>query len=301
MHTPPDPNTELETLLNYLWQSHGFDFTGYRRSSLTRRVNGRMQMLPVASYSEYTDYLKHHPEEFFPLFNTIEINFTSFFRDTSTWEYITTQIVPHLITSKPADKSIRIWSAGCASGEEIYTLAIVLAEALGEEQFRSRVQIFGTDVDKEVLKQARQGTYSSSAVMDIPGELLEKYFHQDGDRYVFRQDLRRSIIFCHHNLIQDAPMSKIDLLVCRNVLIYFNIETQVRVLVRFLFSLKESGFLFLGHTEIVPEEITALFSSVNLQHRVYTKLPSSKPPARLLTKALKKRQPGVGNSLHSGR
>lgn len=301
MHTPPDPNTEFETLLNYLWQSHGFDFTGYRRSSLMRRVDGMMQMLPVASYNEYIDYLKQHPEEFFPLFNTIEINFTSFFRDVSNWEYIATQIVPQLISSKPADKPIRIWSAGCSSGEEIYTLAIVLAEALGEEQFRSRVQIVGTDVDKEVLKQARQGSYSSSAVVDIQGKLLEKYFHQDGDRYVFRQDLRRSIRFYHHNLIQDAPMPKIDLLVCRNVLIYFNIETQVRVLARFFFSLKESGFLFLGHTEMLPEEITALFSSVNLQHRVYSKLPSSQLPARLFTKALKKRQPGVGNSLHSGK
>ena len=156
------------------------------------------------------------------------------------------------------------------------------------EQFCSRVQIYATDVDKEALGQALQGSYLSSQVEGIPDRFLEKYFEQAGDRYIFRKDLRRCIIFNHHNVIENAPMSKIDLLVCRNVLIYFNLETQVRVLVRFFFSLKDGGVLFLGNTETVPKEIATLFNWVNLPYRIFSKLPKVKLSPSLLIKALKR-------------
>jgi two-component system CheB/CheR fusion protein len=167
---------------------------------------------------------------------------------------------------------------------------MVLAEALGMEQFRSRVQIFGTDVDKEALSQARQGSYLCTEVEGIPDDLLEKYFEPANGRYVFRKDLRRRIIFSHHNLIEDAPMSKIDLLVCRNTLIYFNLDAQIRVLVRFHFSMKDNGFLFLGNTEIVPSAIATLFQPMNLQNRIFTKCPRDNLNSRLLVKALKSSQ-----------
>lgn len=290
MNSPlPDTNPAFEALLLYLRQTHGFDFTGYKRASLMRRVQHRMQMLPTESYSNYIDYLIEHPEEFLPLFNAIDINFTRFFRDTAAWDYIAAQIIPQIL-AQPSNQPIRVWSAGCASGEETYTLAILLAEALGIEQFKARVQIFATDVDREALNQARQGSYFSSEVADLPGNLLEKYFEQADDHYIFRKDLRRCFIFNHHNLIQDAPMSKIDLLVCRNVLIYFTLEAQVRVLVRFYFGLKDSGFLFLGGTEVVPSEIANLFDRVGWRHRIFTKLPKVELSPRLLVKALKRPQ-----------
>jgi len=288
MLPPPEINPAFEALMDYLRQSHGFDFTGYKRSSLMRRVQYRMQTLEIEGYSVYSDYLKEHPEEFTPLFNTIEVNFTDFFRNPSAWEYVTESIIPKIIAGKSSDEPIRAWSAGCASGEETYTLAILLAEALGAEQFCSRVKIYGTDIDKEVLNQAQQSSYGSSQVVDIPPTLLERYFKRVDQHYVFRKDLRRSIVFCRHDLIQDAPMSKIDLLICRNVLIYFNIDAQTRALARFHFSLKDSGFLFLGTAEMLPT-YTNFFTLVNLQQRVFTKVPKGDLNQRLLHRALDRR------------
>lgn len=278
-------NCEFEALLDYLKQVHGFDFTGYKRASLTRRVLHRMQLLQIDSYCDYLDYLKLHLEESAHLFNTILINFTSFFRDASAWQYVAAQIVPRLIAGKSESEPIRVWNAGCASGEETYTLAIVLAEALGVEQYNKRVQIFSTDVDEEALKQAVKGSYVSSQVAGIPPTLLQRYFEPADDRYVFRKDLCRSILFCRHNMIEDAPMSNIDLLVCRNVLIYFEIEAQMRSLARFHFGLKDSGFLFLGSAEMVPTH-TKFFTSVDTKQRVMTKIQRGDANQSLLNKAL---------------
>ena len=285
----PETNPTVEALLDYLRQNHGFDFTGYKRSSLMRRLEQRMQTIAISSYSDYFEYLKVHPQEFNALFNTIDINVTSFFRDAPVWDYVSAQIIPQIIAGKSLSEPIRVWSAGCASGEETYTLAIILTHALGVEQFRERVQIYATDVDKEALNQARLGSYSSREVVSIPTTLLEQYFEQVAQRYVFRKDLRRSIIFYRHNLIQDAPMSEIDLLVCRNVLIYFNTEAQTRALVRFHFGLKNSGFLLLGKAEMLPTH-TNLFTPVEPGQRVFSKIPKGHLNQRLLLTALDTRR-----------
>ena len=287
MNSQPETNPCFEALLQYIKQTHNFDYTGYKRPSLLRRVQYRMDMIPIEGYSNYTNYLEKNPEEFRHLFNTIEINLTWFFRNASAWDYMAANVIPQIIANKISDEPIRAWSAGCASGEETYSLAILLAEALGIEQFCSRVHIFGTDLDKDAISQARQGSYRSNQVTGIPDYLLEKYFDKVNDCYVFRKDLRRYISFSQHNLIEDAPMSKIDLLACRNTLIYLSLETQIRVMVRFHFGLKDNGFLFLGHTEIVPPEITSMFRGINYEHHVLTKLPKSLHPL-LLVRALKR-------------
>jgi two-component system, chemotaxis family, CheB/CheR fusion protein len=248
--TSAERNPAFEALLIYLRQSRGFDFTGYKRSTLIRRVSKRMQILDVGDFGDYLDYLEVHPEEFNFLFNTILINVTSFFRDAVAWEYLKEQVFPLMIAQKQSTEQIRIWSAGCASGEEAYTLAILMAENLGIEQFRQRVKIYATDVDEEALNQSRQALYSTKDIEEIPVELRQKYFEPTGNRYIFRQDLRRSVIFGRHDLLQDAPISRLDLLVCRNTLMYFNSETQGRVLARFHFALNDRGFLFLGKAEI---------------------------------------------------
>ena len=288
MNSPLETNPCFEALLQYLKQTHNFDYTGYKRPSLMRRVQYRMNMLPIEGYRNYTNYLQENPQEFRHLFNTIEINLTAFFRNASAWDYIAANVIPQVIASKSSDEPIRVWSAGCATGEEVYTLAILLSEALGVEQFRSRVQIFGTDLDFDAISQARQGSYPTSAVSAIPDYILKKYFEQIDGNYVFRKDLRRRIIFTQHNLIEDAPMSKIDLLTCRNTLIYLNRETQIRVLARFHFGLKDNSFLFLGHTEVVQSEIASLFRGVNYEHRVFSKIAKVKLHPRLLVKVLKR-------------
>src|SRR5262249_42646283 len=164
MSAPPDTTKaaqEFEALLEFLKHSRGFDFTGYKRSSLWRRIGKRMQGLHLERYGDYLDYLEVHPEEFPQLFNTILINVTSFFRDTTAWEFLTASVVPLVLAEKKPSDLIRVWSAGCASGEEAYTLAIVLAEALGLASFHKRVKIYATDVDEEALLQARQASYST--------------------------------------------------------------------------------------------------------------------------------------------
>jgi two-component system, chemotaxis family, CheB/CheR fusion protein len=219
---------------------------------------------------EYQTYLEKHPEEFGLLFNTILINVTSFFRDPEAWGYVSSQIVPRLLAGSRPDSAIRIWSSGCASGEEAYTLAIILAEQLGIEQFRRRVKIYASDVDEDALAQWRHATYTASQIQDLPTELLARYFERIDDRFVFHKDLRRSIIFGRHDLVQDAPISRVNLLVCRNTLMYFTRDTQAKVLNRFHFALRDGGFLFMGRAELLLTH-AELFTPVELKWRIFTK------------------------------
>ncbi|MBE8998913.1 MULTISPECIES: CheR family methyltransferase [unclassified Nostoc] len=282
--TSADRDPKFENLLIYLRQSRGFDFTGYKRSTLMRRVRKRMQSLNIENFEEYLDYLEVYPEEFNYLFNTILINVTAFFRDSSAWEYLAEEILPNLIRNKNTSDQIRIWSAGCASGEEAYTLAMLMAERLGAEEFRQRVKIYATDVDEEALNQARQATYSAKDVQAVSDELRQKYFEIVGNRYVFRQDLRRSVIFGRHDLLQDAPISRLDLLVSRNTLMYFNSETQGRILARFHFALNDTGYLFLGKAEMLLMH-SSLFTPIDLKNRIFSKVSSVNIRDRLLVMA----------------
>ncbi len=260
----------VEALLDYLKGTRGFEFTAYKRSSLVRRIQKRLQAVNVGSYEEYQTYLEGHPEEFGLLFNTILINVTSFFRDPDAWGFVSSQIVPRVIASGRPEAAIRAWSTGCASGEEAYTIAIILAEQLGLEQFRRRVKIYASDVDEDALMQARHATYTASQVQDVPPELLARYFERVDNRYLFHRDLRRSIIFGRHDLVQDAPISRVNLLVCRNTLMYFTRDAQASVLNRFHFALRDGGFLFMGRAELLLTH-AELFTPVELKWRVFTK------------------------------
>jgi len=273
---PVDP--EFESLLLYLKEARGFDFTGYKRSSLMRRVNRRMSQVEAGSYPEYLDYLQVHPDEFTLLFNTVLINVTGFFRDPDAWEYLTGDVLPTLLAVKPHDEPIRVWSAGCASGEEAYTLAIALAETIGVDSFRERVKIYATDVDEEQLGEARQATYGAREMASVPVGLTEKYFEPVGDRFTFRKDLRRCVIFGRNDLVQDAPISRIDLLTCRNTLMYFNAETQSKILSRFHFALCDGGVLFLGKAEMLLSH-GSLFTPMDLKRRVFRRVPRAMPMA----------------------
>jgi two-component system CheB/CheR fusion protein len=275
---------QFENLLSYLQQNRGFDFTGYKRPSVMRRVKRRMQLVNLDSFVDYLDYLEVHPEEFFQLFNTILINVTSFFRDPASWEYLAKEIIPRILKEKQPDETVRVWSAGCASGEEAYTAAMVLAEAMGVETFRRRVKVYATDVDEEALGIARQASYAAKDLQDIDSALRSKYFEPLNGRYIFRADLRRSVIFGRHDLVQDAPISKLDLLVCRNTLMYFNSETQARILARFHFALNENGCLFLGRAELLLTH-SHLFTPLDLRFRIFSKVPHVNMRDRLLAMA----------------
>jgi two-component system CheB/CheR fusion protein len=265
------PETPLDVLLAHLKRTRGFDFTGYKRTSLERRIHKRMEAIGVADYGGYLDYLEVHQDEFGALFDTILINVTGFFRDPPAWDYYRSDVVPRLLDAVGSDDPIRVWCAGCASGEETYTMAMVLAEAIGVEAYQERVKIYATEVDDDALIQARAASYSAKDVEAIPPELLDRYFAHSDRRFTFRKDLRRSVIFGRNDLTQDAPISRIDLLTCRNTLMYFNAETQARILGRFHFALNPWGYLFLGKAEMLITH-SDLFRPVNVQRRVFAKV-----------------------------
>jgi two-component system CheB/CheR fusion protein len=270
--SPTEQDRDFEPLLLYLQQSRGFDFTGYKRSTLMRRVQKRMGQVSIADFAQYLDYLQVHPDEFAQLFNTILINVTSFFRDPETWTFLGREVVPRIVEPGAADAPIRCWCAGVASGEEAYSLAILLAEALGVDQFRQRVKIYATDVDEEALSQARLAAQTAHDMEAVPPELVGRYFEETGAGHTFRNDLRRSLIFGRHDLVQDAPISRLDLLVCRNTLMYFTSETQTRVLARLHYALNDGAYLLLGKAETLLTH-SNLFTPVDLRHRVFTKVP----------------------------
>jgi two-component system, chemotaxis family, CheB/CheR fusion protein len=267
---PLEAGEEFEQLLEFLRMSRGFDFTGYKRATLVRRIAKRAAQLGMDDFGGYLDYLQVHPDEFPILFDTILINVTEFFRDRAAWDYIAAEVVPRL-AAKRMSEPIRVWSAGCASGEEAYSAAMLLCEALGGEAYAERVKVYATDVDEDALAHARNG-YPPEAIAAVPDDLVKKYFDVQAGRYSFRPGLRRTIIFGRHDLMQDAPIGRIDLLICRNTLMYFTAESQERILGRFHYAINEEGFLFLGRAEMLLTH-AGLFRPVELRHRVFAKVP----------------------------
>lgn len=269
MTVNPD-ESGVEELLEFLRDSRSLDFTGYKRPSLTRRIRRRMETVQVETFEDYRDYLEVHPDEHGALVDTILINVTSFFRDPEAWTYLVDEVVPAIVAAKPSDSPIRLWSAGCATGEEAYTLAMVLAEHLGIEEFKARVKIYATDTDESALAEGRAARYSNQRLDSVPSELRARYFEPDGDRFMFRSDCRRSVIFGRHDVTRDAPISRLDLLVCRNVLMYLLRDTQRRALSRFHYALNDGGFLFLGKAETIFAHAD-LFTATSSRYRVFTR------------------------------
>src|SRR6478672_12527115 len=270
---PAQPTEEWAALLAYLLGARGFDFHGYKPASLERRIRKRMEAVGLDGFAAYQDYLEVHPNEFEILFNTILINVTSFFRDPAAWEAVRDLAIPAILSGKSAGDPIRVWSAGCATGEEAFTIAMLLAEALpSDDDFRDRVKIYATDIDDEALNSARHAAYNDKQTESVPLELRDKYFEPVDGLYLFRKDLRRQVIFGRHDLINDAPISRIDLLTCRNTLMYLNGETQARVLSRLHFALNEGGFLLLGRAETLMAHGHS-FVPIDLKRRLSRKGP----------------------------
>ena len=267
----PSATSDLESLLEHIKSVRGFDFTGYKRPSLQRRFAKRMQAVRAESFEAYRDYLDAHPDEFVELFNTILINVTSFFRDAPAWDYLRREVVPRIVEEAQARDSIRVWSTGCASGEEAYSLAICFAEALSEAEVSGRVKIYATDIDGEALAEGRHGVYASAKLENVPDDLRTRYFERHDHHWIVAAPLRRAVIFGRHDIVHDPPISRIDLLASRNTLIYFTPETQQGILANFHFALQPSGYLFLGKSERMLGRST-LFTPVDVKRRVFQKL-----------------------------
>jgi two-component system CheB/CheR fusion protein len=267
-------DASFDQLIEYIKSSRGFDFTGYKRPSLERRFEKRMQAARVEGYDAYRGHLEANPAEFAELFNTILINVTTFFRDPQAWDYLREDVVPRILEEAKERESIRVWSAGCASGEEAYSLAIVFAEAMPESEFRDRLKIYATDVDEEALTDGRHALYAASHLENVPDDLRERYFDRVEQRYAVRPELRRAVIFGRHDAVHDPPISRIDLLSSRNMLIYFTKEAQSQILTNFHFALRDSGFLFLGKSELMLAR-ARLFTPFDVKRRVFEKVPGA--------------------------
>lgn len=267
-----EPDGDFNDLIRHIQESRGIDFRGYKRTSLERRIRRRMEEVGCDSFAAYHAFLEAHPQEFIDLLNTVLINVTSFFRDSESWDVLRRDVVPRILERKGGNAPIRIWSVGCASGEEPYSLAMLFAEMLGTAEFCRRVKIYATDLDDAALNTARHATYSAREVESVPQALLERYFERANGHYVFQRELRKCVIFGRHNVVSDAPISRIDLLICRNLLIYLEADTQAIVLPRLHYALVNDGFLFLGKAETQLAR-SRMFEPVDLKSRIFIKVP----------------------------
>jgi two-component system CheB/CheR fusion protein len=262
---------ELQALIEYIQESRGIDFRGYKKSSLRRRIQRRMEEVNIDGFAAYLAFLSEKSDEFAQLLDTVLINVTSFFRDTEAWEALRTHVVPQLMARAGTERQLRVWSVGCATGEEPYSLAMAFAEAFGPDVC-NRLKIYATDLDEDALRLARHATYAPRDVEGVPPELLAKYFDRTPNHYVFQRELRKCVIFGRHNVVHDAPIIRIDLLVCRNLLIYLETDTQNQVLPRLHYALGEDGLMFLGKAETQLAR-SRLFEPVDLKHRIFRKVP----------------------------
>src|SRR5262245_2739775 len=261
---------QFEELLAFIRENRGFDFTGYKRPSLHRRIEKRMADTGTDSYGNYLELLKEDDNEFGQLFDTILINVTGFFRDMPAWQFLREEIVPKITSAKGTGEQIRIWSAGCATGEEAYSLAMVFAHEVGDADYADRVKIYATDVDERALSEGRHGIFAADQVKDVPDVFRERYFEPVDSRFIFSNDLRRAVIFGRNDLLVDPPISRIDLISTRNTLMYFNPDVQRRVLLNFHFALLPTGYLFLGRSETLLTR-SNLFVPIDLKKRVFAK------------------------------
>ena len=273
----------VELVLNHLKESRAFDFTGYKRGTLARRIEKRMEQVGVGSHEEYVDHLEVHPDEFEPLLNTILINVTSFFRDPDAWDAVRELVIPRLLAERP-EGQYRLWSAGCSSGQEAYSAVMLFADAIGLDGVRDRLKVYATDIDEEALDQARQAVYSGRELESLPPAMAERYFEDGPGGKVLLSELRRAVIFGRHDLLQDAPISRVDLLLCRNTLMYFNSDAQGRLVNRLHYSLADHGHLLLGKVEMLLGQ-GELFEAVDVKRRLFRKLNPPTIRGRLLAMA----------------
>ena len=272
---PLDPApTELEQLdrvLGLLKAHTKYDFRYYRKNMILRRVQRRMGLNQIDQLVNYSEFLRKKPDEASNLLRDLLIGVTGFFREPEAYRILQQRVIPQWIKRKDDEQYIRIWIPGCATGEEAYSLAMLIVEAYTEAHTPLKLQIFASDIDETALEFARHGLYPVSAAADIPPERLRRFFTLTGSHYQVNKQIRELVVFAEQNLISDAPFSKLDLISCRNLLIYLEPEVQQKVISLFHFALNEDGHLFLGSSETVGRHVD-LFETVSKKWRVFRRV-----------------------------
>ena len=260
----------LRTVFQLLRRAVGVDFSQYKLTTIRRRIVRRMLLYRLDTVSDYARYLRDHPAEATVLYNDLLINVTTFFRDTEAMNFVGNVLLPQLLKDRSGREPLRIWIPACSTGQEAFSLAILLMEAIGNERLGFSVHIFATDLSEPAIAKARLGTYTKSEVADVSPSRLERFFTNVDDHYRINKNIRDLCVFAPHNLFKDPPFSRLDLISCRNLLIYLNTPLQQKAFATFHYALKPNGFLLLGKSETVGTS-ASLFSTVEKNVKLYAR------------------------------
>src|SRR3989440_1265257 len=274
----PDGDPHLKTILLWLRMANKIDFSDYKPATVKRRILRRMTLHKIEKVKEYVHFLQHHPAEVEALYEDILIHVTSFFRDSGAFEAVKTGVFPTILKHRSPEEPIRIWVPGCSTGEETYSCAISLLEFLGDRRASIPIQLFGTDLSQTAIEKARAGTYPENIAADVSPERLQRFFAKVEGGYRIAKTIRDTCVFARQNLLQDPPFSRIDLISCRNVLIYLGLVLQKRVMPIFHYALRPRGFLMLGSSEGIMGTASDLFELMDRKHKIYCR---KSTPARL--------------------
>ena len=258
----------MPRILSHLRARSGHDFSSYKKSTICRRIARRMQVQRAATMADYLVILRENPPEVQALFADLLISVTTFFRDTSAFDKLAALVIPRVFNDKGASDTIRVWVPGCATGEEAYSIAILLLEEAGRHEIRCGLQVFASDLDDNALIVAREGRYPIAIEADMTEERLRRFFTREGDHFRVTRELRDVVLFAKHSLLKDPPFSRVDLISCRNVLIYLDKEVQHEVCTTFHFALHRSGYLFLGSSEHADNPV-GMFRALDREARIY--------------------------------
>ncbi len=269
-------STGFDGILALLGRHHGVDFGAYKKGTLLRRSERRLALAQAHGWDEYLAYLNEHPEEVEALYQDLLIGVTRFFRDPEVWSFLASDVVPEMVERHDRSAGLRVWVAGCATGEEVYSLAMVLLERIEALKGALPLRIFATDVDEQALASARRGIYPPSIEGDVSAERLGRFFVRHGDCYQVVRRVRELVTFAVHDVLADPPFSKLDMVSCRNLLIYLEPHVQERLLELFHFALRPGGVLLLGTAETVGRQ-SDLFDTVSSTSRVYRASPAGRP------------------------
>ncbi|GAB3687416.1 hypothetical protein GCM10027592_00920 [Spirosoma flavus] len=244
-------NEDLRSIIQILRRATGVDFTHYKVTTIRRRIIRRTLLYKLESLRDYANYLRQHPEEAGLLYDDLLINVTTFFRDAETMDYLQKLLLPQLIREKPPQDALRIWVPACSTGQEAYSLAMLLLEVLGDRAISRTIQIFATDLSESAVAKARLGSYTRGEIMDVSAQRLQRFFTKVDDHYRINKSVRDLCVFAPHNMLKDPPFSRIDLVSCRNLLIYLDTTLQRKAIVTFHYALSPNGYLILGKSETV--------------------------------------------------
>jgi two-component system, chemotaxis family, CheB/CheR fusion protein len=266
----PESEDAVSTIFSLLRAATGVDFTNYKQTTLRRRILRRMALYKLEQMTNYVRYLQAHPAEVTALYQDLLIGVTHFFRDPETFEALKSKVFPTIVKDKSPGSPIRIWVAGCSTGEEAYSITICLLEFLADEVIKPPIQIYATDISERAIDTARNAFYTPSQVADISPERLHRFFVQVEGGYQISKPVRELCVFARQNLISDPPFSRMDLIACRNVLIYLGNSLQKKLLPLFHYGLKATGYLILGPSETVGD-FSDLFALVDKKNKIYTR------------------------------